>query len=197
MSIKSTWLIFFCTVAAGFGAMAKQFRVVNSSIDDPEVGKIENLLILHEHQQFSLRPPVNTLVGVDEAKSTVSFSIPEKVSMQVQITSDYPNGLPGKDVLTQKVIRLYEGSAVLRSSVCPSGIESGWLVDVKRVFNADVSVITRHAFIPIPGGTAEFIFSTESSAFEGWRGTFGSLLNSFQMKTPINTDLTEQPKLPQ
>ena len=79
------------------------------------------------------------------------------------------------------MLQRYSGAAILRSTVCYTGGQTGWLIDVKRVFSKELSLTTRHAFVPWAGGSVEFILSTESDEFEGRRNLFGGLLNSFRI----------------
>jgi hypothetical protein len=168
------WLAFAYSSAA--------FQVVESWQNDPEGGKIETLIIITDGHRFTLISPYNYTLNVDSTKKELQFSSTNKTRIIIQITGEFPEGLPNETVLKNNVLNRYFGAAILRSAPCPAGAKTGWLVDVKRVFTPEISLITRHAFVPWTHGTVQFTLSSDSVDFEQHRHLFGNLLNSFRIE---------------
>lgn len=175
-------LIGLWMLLASFGNAQEQFQCFESSTDSQEGGKIKIFVIQSNNYRFTLVPSPEFEISSNQSLKQVTLKVPDKVAIWIQITTNYVGGLPGEEALKRNVLQQYIGAAILQSTACYSGGSQGRLVDVKRVLDSDSSLTTRHAFVPWPGGTVEFIFSTNSEDFEARRNVFGNLLNSFRVE---------------
>jgi hypothetical protein len=175
--------IFCLCIFASLQATAQdRFEVTESWVEMPEGGKIHNYTIVSGNYCFSLIPPPDFEISPDKISRKVWLKIPDKVGISMQVTANYSGGLPDGETLKRTVLQKYTGGAVLRSTGCRTGAGLGWIVDVKRVLDKNSSLITRHAFVPWPSGSVEFVFSTNSEDFEKYRNAFANLLSSFQIE---------------
>jgi hypothetical protein len=74
------------------------------------------------------------------------------------------------------------GASILQSSFCPTGYKPGCFFDLVRQVREGMSVRLRHVYVPVPGGTVEFVFATDNLDFEAQRFVLSNLLNSFRVE---------------
>lgn len=170
---------------AGVATARPAIEVLEVWETDPEGSKVESFRILADGERFSLNPPYNYSISTSALKREIQFSATNRTKIVIQFTDEFPGGLPDEAVLKNNVLGRYFGAAILRSAPCPTGIAPGWMIDVKRVFTPEISLVTRHVFIPWTHGTIQFTLSADSEDFEQHRQFFGNLINSFRSDVAV------------
>jgi prepilin-type N-terminal cleavage/methylation domain-containing protein len=85
--------------------------------------------------------------------------------------------------LRQVVLQELPAARITEEFSCPSGSAPGLAFDAERRMASEVSVLSRMAFLPVPGGRAEVLLSTPRERFAQRQAEFTGFLNSFQVQS--------------
>jgi hypothetical protein len=175
--------LLFLTLAMAAQAQ-NSFRAYSSTEKLLEGGQVEKMNVAMGDLRFTFRPPKKWGSVVDGADRKIVFTSPSgKSAVTVQFTANSPGALPEQDVLRAQVLQAHPGAEIMRSAVCPTSYKPGMFYDLVLVTDGGAMLKVRHAFVPQPGGGAEFILSASDDEFEKDKYILMAMLRAFRVET--------------
>jgi hypothetical protein len=175
------WLLFLFLVTATGAHAAGGFHVYSGSTNLIEGGTVETLILINGEEESTLRPPKGWFHEIDDSQRKIIFKNQTgKSALTLQLTTNSPGRLPGRDVLQARVLAEHPGAGILQYNVCTTSSGPGVFFDLVSMPAPQVILKIRHAFVKLPQGQAEFILSSSDDEFEKGRTVFMLMLNSFR-----------------
>jgi hypothetical protein len=157
------------------------FKVIPATLASAEGGSVNVLLIEVDKAQFSLRIPNGYGTQVSEENRSIVFTAANDAStITVRVTTNFSGALPKMEELRDIVAKKYPGASVVQSSPCVSDYGPGLCFDLTQPAPNGLALRIRHAYVPYPAGSFEFVFSCNGADYDKNRLSFVWLLNSFR-----------------
>jgi hypothetical protein len=187
---RACWIwtgLLHCFIALGCGLVslqaAGQFRLFTRPLDIPERGTVISYVLHTADAEFRFLPPVDWVVQENATTRTVvmmarnlttsiSFKIVETGSEARADTNQWRNAISEK----------YPDAKILAEFPCYTGSGGGTAFDLERKAANKSRLLTRLAFVPIPGGTVEFNLTAPAGKLDELHLAFGNLLTSFRVE---------------
>ena len=161
------------------------FLLSTRTTEIPERGAVTTTVLRTSESEFSFLSPVGWRSEVDAGRQMITWTSPDYTSvLRLQIRfqgSGQANRLRPED-LRQVVLQELPAARITEEFSCPSGSAPGLAFDAERRGAADGAVLSRMAFLPVPGGRAEVLLSTPREHFAQRQTELTGFLNSFQVQ---------------
>jgi hypothetical protein len=154
-------LFFACTSPA-----QPDFRAFASTLDVPEGGKVDTMVMLFGAERITVRVPHGYGAQVKTEKNSVIFADTNgTTAITLKPTLEWPGVMPDDDRLRSKALAANPGGAISEMSTCPTGYTAAKVVDSVRQITSSLSLKVRHGFVACPEGTLEVICAANGANF--------------------------------
>ena len=165
---------------------AEEFRLVKRAVKIAERGEVIGYTLLVESNKFSFLPPLNWQVRGSPSEKQVVFlprDLIASISLKVLPTQVATNAGLHPDQVRQLALDRYPDAKVRGQFTCVVNGGPGEAIDLERVGGNETLVLTRLAYLPVPGGLVEFNLTAPSRKFADYQFTFGNLLTTFRSES--------------
>jgi hypothetical protein len=173
-----------CAALAG-QLHAEPFSLGTRSLEIPEAGQATYVVLNTARNEISFLPPQGWKTDVDAKAGTITWTSPDYRSMlSLKIKDDNGEQTPKlrAEELRQSVLQTMEGTKIKEESHCYTSGGSGLAFDCERVVGGGSAMSVRLAFVPLPGGVAEFNLTSPHDQSAKRQVDFGRFLNSFKVE---------------
>jgi hypothetical protein len=160
------------------------FRAFASSLDVPEGGKVETMVMLFGAERITVRVPHGYGAQVKTEKNSVLFTDTSgTTAITLKATLEWPGIMPADDRLRSKALAANPGGTISEISTCPTGSSPAKVVDSVRQITSSLSLKVRHGFVACPEGTLEVICAANGANFQSASDVFSAMMSSLKVET--------------
>jgi hypothetical protein len=162
------------------------FLLSTRTTEIPERGEVTTTVLRTSESDYSFLSPLGWRSEVDAARQMITWTSPDYTSvlrLQIRFQGSGRSNQLRPEELRQVVLQELPAARITEEFSCPSGSAPGLAFDAERRMASEVSVLSRMAFLPVPGGRAEVLLSTPRERFAQRQAEFTGFLNSFQVQS--------------
>ena len=162
------------------------FLLSTRTTEIPERGQVTTTVLRTSESDYSFLSPLGWRSEVDAARQMITWTSPDYTSvlrLQIRFQGSGQSNQLRPEELRQVVLQELPAARITEEFSCPSGSAPGLAFDAERRMASEVSVLSRMAFLPVPGGRAEVLLSTPRERFAQRQAEFTGFLNSFQVQS--------------
>ena len=178
-----------CFIALGCGLAslqaAGQFRLFTRPLNIPERGIVTSYVLHTAEGEFRFLPPVDWVVQESATTRTVVMmarNLTTSISFKIVEAGSEAGGAASTNRWRNAISEKYPDAKILAEFPCYTGSGGGTAFDLERKAANKSKVLTRLAFVPIPGGTVEFNLTAPAGKLDELHLAFGNLLTSFRVE---------------
>jgi len=165
---------------------AEPFSLGARTINIPEAGQTTYSVLNTAKNEISFLPPQGWKADIDAKAGTITWTSPDYRSMlSLKIKDDKGDQTPKlqAEELRQSVLQSMEGAKIKEEFPCYTSGGSGLAFDCERNADETSAMSVRLAFVPVPGGMAQFNLTSPHDQFIKRQVDFSRFLNSFRVET--------------
>jgi hypothetical protein len=167
--------------------VAEPFSLGTRTVEIPEAGPATLTVLRTAKNELSFLPPTGWKAETDAAAGTITWTSPDYRSMiRLKVKDDAVEQTPKlqADALRQSVLQELPGASIKAELPCYTSGGSGLAFDCEPALAGESPAATRLAFVPIPGGMAQFNLTSPSDQFAKKQIDLSRFLNSFRVENP-------------
>lgn len=164
---------------------AEPFSMSTRTVEIPESGHVTYTVLRTANNEISFLPPQAWKAAIDAKAGTITWTSPDYRSMiRLRIQDDGTSQVPKlqPEELRQAVLQELTGAKITEEFPCYTAGGSGLAFDAEHVVKGDFPVASRLAFVPIPGGTAQFNLTSPRDQFSKKQMVLSRFLTSFRVE---------------
>ena len=169
-----------------YGASAEPFSLGTRTVEIPEAGKVTYTVLSTVQNEIHFLPPQGWKTETDAKAGTLTWTSPDYRSMiRLKVKDDGGDQIPKlqAEELRATVLQELTGAKITEEFPCYTSGGSGLAFDCQRTLDGDYPVATRLAFVPTPGGVAQFNLTAPPEQFARRQMDFSRFLNSFHVES--------------
>ena len=146
------------------------FHAYAGTVTLVEGGRVPIVIADWNMQRCTIRCPVGFSSHVDNYQRMIKFDARNgAVAINISLTTNSPGDLPPPEELKRLALARHPGAGYIQSYPFPTSYKQGLFFDLVQRPASNVSLRTRHGFVPTPKGLVEFVFSANDADFESLR----------------------------
>jgi len=182
--MRPLWIFLTLASLAVRGQDTNAFHAHAGSINLIEGGRVQVVVADWGDQRCTVRCPVGFSSHVDDSRRMIKFDAKNgAVAINITLTANSPGALPPPEDLKSLALARHPGAWLLQSYPFPTSYKPGLYFDLAQIPAANVSLRTRHGFLPTPKGLVEFVFSANDADFESLRVACMQAMGTFTVET--------------
>lgn len=178
-----------CFIALGCGLAslqaAGQFRLFTRPLNIPERGIVTSYVLHTAEAEFRFLPPADWVVQENATTRTVVMmarNLTTSISFKIVEAGSEAGARAGTNQWRNAILEKFPDARILAEFPCYTGSGEGTAFDLERKAANKSKILTRFAFVPIPGGTVEFNLTAPVGKLDELHFVFGNLLTSFRVE---------------